>query len=94
MNQTCGFNRARPTFSPEVSRRQFLELVVNDRNHGIESSLIAAVNTLQQFRDLHRRYLSAQSGHSKYMLATRFRLTTRKRKCRGSRTTVSPRPHH
>ena len=42
-------------FPPQVSRRQFLQLIVNERNHCMESLLIACMNTLQQFRDLHGR---------------------------------------
>ena len=57
--------RPRLAFPPEVTRCQFLQLVVNERNHCVESLLIPGMNTLQQFRDLHGRlpyYSTAERG--------------------------------
>ena len=60
-------------FPPQVSRSQFLQLIVNERNHCMESLLIACMNTLQQFRDLHGRmpYYSTADGDVKDLIRRR-----------------------
>jgi hypothetical protein len=38
-----------------MSRRQFFQLVINQRHDDVESLPIAGMNTLKQFRNLHGR---------------------------------------
>src|SRR6266850_2846785 len=55
MDERRSLERPSLTFPPQVSRRQFLQFVVNQRNYSVQGLLIADMNTLQQFRDLHNR---------------------------------------
>lgn len=55
MDERRSIERPSLTFPPQVSCRQFLQFVVNQRNYSVQGLLIADMNTLQQFRDLHGR---------------------------------------
>ena len=53
MDQCCGLYDLRPGLPAEVSRGEFLQFVVNERNHGGQSLRITFMNTLEQVRNLH-----------------------------------------
>jgi hypothetical protein len=56
--------RPRLSFPTQVSRRQFFQFVVHQRNHRVQGLLIAAMNPLEELRDLHGRlaYYSTADG--------------------------------
>jgi hypothetical protein len=55
MHQGGGLQRLGAIFPPQVRGGQFLQFVVDERNHGVQGLPIPGVNPLQQFRDFHGR---------------------------------------
>jgi hypothetical protein len=53
VNQRSRLKRTNTRLAPEMGGRQSLQLVINERDHGLQSFSVSFVNTLQQLGNFH-----------------------------------------
>jgi len=51
--QRGAIERPLAAFPPQVARRQLLQFLVNQRNHRVQSFLVAGMHAAQKVGDLH-----------------------------------------
>jgi hypothetical protein len=65
--------RAHAAFAPQVAGRKLLQLVIHERNDRVEGLVVALVNPLKEFGDLHGgRHLDVAFGRLQCLPRKKF----------------------